>query len=189
MLKPDSLLEEIIQQVSGEKAWWLVNHLAQYHRIESSSGYHKAALYVEEKVKEYGLKDMKIETFDKTLVVESLRDDLPGPDYGFFRTGIILKSLDSPLQNTIFTDSPKCFLYHDALLISSKQTWEYDFELNKNEILPGKYLVFPYLLIPQRNVPPELIESISPSVEDFGMDYLKLPMKRIDGFFKVLDNN
>ena len=42
MLKPDSLLEEIIQQVSGEKAWWLVNHLAQYHRIESSSGYHKA---------------------------------------------------------------------------------------------------------------------------------------------------
>ena len=109
-LIPDSLVEEIIQQVSGEKAWWHVNHLTQYHRIESSSGYHKAALYVEEKVKEYGLKDIKIETFDKTLVVESLREDLPWPQRGFFRTGLIFKSLDNPSQNTIFVDSPKCFL-------------------------------------------------------------------------------
>ena len=72
---------------------------------------------------------------------------------------------------------------------NSKRTWEYDFKLNKDEILPGKYSVFPYLLIPQRNVPPELIESISPGAEDFGMDYLKLPMKRTDALFEVLNIN
>ena len=132
---------------------------------------------------------VEFETFYKTLVVESLREDLPWPQRGFFRTGIIFKSLDNPSQNTIFVDSPKCFLYHDALLKNSKQTWEYDFELNKDEILPGKYSVFPYLLIHQRNVPPELIESISPGVEDFGMDYLKLPMKRTDGLFEVMSDN
>jgi len=62
-LLPDSLIDEIIHQVSGEKAWWHVNELALYHRIEPSSGYHKVAVYVEEKAKEYGLKDVKIEKF------------------------------------------------------------------------------------------------------------------------------
>jgi len=62
-LLPDSLISEIIHQVSGEKAWWHVHGLAQYHRIQPSSEYHKAALYVEEKAKAYGLKDVQIEKF------------------------------------------------------------------------------------------------------------------------------
>jgi aminopeptidase YwaD len=62
-LLPDSLISEIIHQVSGEKAWWHVHSLAQYHRIQPSAVYHQAALYVEEKAKDYGLEDVKIEKF------------------------------------------------------------------------------------------------------------------------------
>ena len=62
-LLPDSLISEIIHEVSGEKAWWHIHSLAQYHRIQPSEGYHRAALYVEEKAKDYGLEDVKIEKF------------------------------------------------------------------------------------------------------------------------------
>ena len=62
-LLPESLLGEIIEEVSGERAWWHVNYLSNYHRIETSKGYHRAALYVQEKAEEYGLSDVRIEKF------------------------------------------------------------------------------------------------------------------------------
>ena len=62
-LLPESLLEEIIHEVSGEKAWWHVNELVLHHRIQPSHEYHKAALYVEGKAKEYGLKNVIIEKY------------------------------------------------------------------------------------------------------------------------------
>ncbi len=62
-LLPESLLKEIIHEVSGEKAWWQVSRLAQFHRIDKSMEYHKAAMYVEEQAKAYGLKDVKTEKY------------------------------------------------------------------------------------------------------------------------------
>jgi len=62
-LLPESLLTEIIHEVSGEKAWWHVNELVLHNRIQPSHEYHKTALYVEEKAKEYGLKNVVIEKY------------------------------------------------------------------------------------------------------------------------------
>nr|MBC8186522.1 hypothetical protein [candidate division KSB1 bacterium] len=62
-LLPEALLTEIIHEVSGEKAWWHVNELVLHHRIQPSHEYHKAALYVEGKAKEYGLKNVIIEKY------------------------------------------------------------------------------------------------------------------------------
>lgn len=62
-LLPESLLKEIIHQVSGEKAWWDVNQISQYHRIVGSKEYHQAALYVESRAKDLGLDEVQIEKF------------------------------------------------------------------------------------------------------------------------------
>ena len=62
-LLPESLLKEIIHEVSGEKAWWHVNRLAQFHRIDKSMEYHEAAVYVEEQARVCGLEDVEIETY------------------------------------------------------------------------------------------------------------------------------
>ncbi len=77
-LLPETLMKEIIDEVSGDRAWWHVNALAQYHRIEKSEDYHRAAEYVVEQAEAIGLKEIAIERF--------VAD---GKTYNFmFRTGL-----------------------------------------------------------------------------------------------------
>ena len=62
-LLPESQLDGIIEEVSGERAWWHVNALAQFHRIEKSKDYHRAAEYVVQQARSIGLKEIEIEKF------------------------------------------------------------------------------------------------------------------------------
>jgi len=41
----------------------------------------------------------------------------------------------------------------------------------------GEYEVVPYILIQQENIPADLIKSLGENVEDFGADFLKIPLK------------
>ena len=59
-LLPEGLIKEIINEVSGDRAWWHVNALAQYHRIEKSKDYHKAAEYIVKQAESIGLKKIQI---------------------------------------------------------------------------------------------------------------------------------
>jgi len=105
---------------------------------------------------------------------------------GVIRTGMIFKSINNPIDYTRFIDTPDSEHLTDVLTRDQQQDWRYYFELDSNEFLPGKYLVFPFILIKQENIPPQLMESMGNNIEEFGMDYLKLPMKRTDGLFEVL---
>ena len=130
---------------------------------------------------------VKLKTFRENVIVESFRELYEWPLTGFFRTGLIFESVDKPILNTRFIDSPECFLFPEVLSKEMEQQWVYDFTIDSTEFLPGKYSVFPYLIITQRNMPTQLLKSIGDSTMlDFGLEYLKLPMKRTEGLFEVL---
>jgi len=130
---------------------------------------------------------VKLKTFRENVIVESFRELYEWPLTGFFRTGLIFESVDKPILNTRFIDSPECFLFPEVLSKEMEQQWVYDFTIDSTEFLPGKYSVFPYLIITQRNMPTQLLKSIGDSTMlDFGLEYLKLPIKRTEGLFEVL---
>lgn len=109
--------------------------------------------------------------------------------FGIIKTGMVFKSVIDPEINSVFTDlrGSKKLMYNFSSY--QQEEWRYNFILNTNELLPGGYSVFPYIIIPQENVPLQLMESIGNNIEEFGMGYLKLPMKRTDGLFEVMSDN
>jgi len=56
-------IKAIINAVSGERALNHIRYLTLYHRWFVSDGYHKAALYIQKKAEEIGLKDVEIVRF------------------------------------------------------------------------------------------------------------------------------
>src|SRR5262245_50132219 len=62
-LLPDSQLNPIVQEASGSLAKDTVIALGTMHRVQGSSGFHDAALYVAAKARDYGLENVQIETF------------------------------------------------------------------------------------------------------------------------------
>ena len=62
-LLPDSKLDQIVAEASGSLAKDTVVALGRYHRVQASSGFHDAAVYIAEKAREYGLQDVHIESF------------------------------------------------------------------------------------------------------------------------------
>jgi aminopeptidase YwaD len=59
----DSKLAPIVAEASGSLAKDTVIALGRFHRVQASSGFHDAAVYISEKAREYGLQDVHIETF------------------------------------------------------------------------------------------------------------------------------
>lgn len=109
--------------------------------------------------------------------------------FGIIKTGMIFKSVIDPEINSVFIDlrGSKKLMYNFSSY--QQEEWRYNFILNTNELLPGEYSVFPYIVVPQENVPTQLLKSIGNNIEEFGMGYLKLPMKRTDGLFEVMSDN
>jgi hypothetical protein len=62
-LLPDSQLNLIVQEASGSMAKDTVTMLGTMHRVQGSSGFHDAAVYMAGRAKEYGLENVEIETF------------------------------------------------------------------------------------------------------------------------------
>lgn len=125
-----------------------------------------------------------LKAFQETVSVGSLRELLL-PGSGFIRTGLIIEPFDNPDANTIFIDRPESFLWNDVLFANTEQTWVLNISVNPDAFTKGEYRVVPYILVRQDGIPEGLINSISHHVEEFCADYLKLPMKRIDGSFEV----
>ncbi|MDZ7343406.1 MAG: hypothetical protein ONA90_02705 [candidate division KSB1 bacterium] len=61
------------------------------------------------------------------------------------------------------------------------------FNLNQMPLPRGRYEVIPYFLIEQEPMPPNLIASIGPRVEEIGPDFLKIPFKRKGGNLLILE--
>jgi len=54
-----------------------------------------------------------------------------------------------------------------------------------NEITPGSYLVFPYLLYRGQSIPYQLLKSLGTDVEQLGPDYIRIPFEREGGRLEV----
>jgi len=62
-LLPDAALNAIVAEASGTLAKENIAALARFHRVHASSGFHEAASYIAQKAREYGLQDVKIDSF------------------------------------------------------------------------------------------------------------------------------
>ena len=56
----EELERHLVNELSGDLAYDNIRWLAHFHRTGGSEDFHKAALYVEQKAKEYGLEDVKL---------------------------------------------------------------------------------------------------------------------------------
>lgn len=128
---------------------------------------------------------IKLMALHETRDVKSLREIIT-PGGGFLRTGLIIESVEDSGKNIIFIDLPESFLWDDVLFADQEQLWKIYVSNNQNIFSEGEYRVIPYLLPVQKGVPDGLLTSLSPHVEEFCADYLKLPIKRIGGSFEVL---
>ncbi len=62
-LLPDAQLNSIVAEASGTRAKQTIVDLGRFHRVHASPGFHEAAVYIAEKAREYGLQEVKIESF------------------------------------------------------------------------------------------------------------------------------
>src|SRR5438876_6750811 len=77
-LLPDSQLKEIVREASGSLAKDSVIALGRFHRVHASPGFHEATIFIAEKAREFGLQDVKIESFpaDGSTTYNSFRSYL-----------------------------------------------------------------------------------------------------------------
>ncbi len=62
-LLSDSQLSAIVTEASGTMAKENIAALGKFHRVQASAGFHQAASYVAMKAREYGLQEVKIDSF------------------------------------------------------------------------------------------------------------------------------
>jgi len=62
-LLSDTHLKAIVAEASGTLAKANIAALGKFHRVQASSGFHEAASYVAMKAREYGLQEVKIDSF------------------------------------------------------------------------------------------------------------------------------
>jgi len=67
----------------------------------------------------------------------------------------------------------------------SERTVSMNFNTLTSPLVPGDYMVIPYILVAHERIPEELKESLGSDVEDLCPNYLKMPFRREGGQFLV----
>jgi hypothetical protein len=62
-LLPDAALSAIVAEASGTLAKENIAALARFHRVQASPGFHDAASFIAQRAREYGLQEVKIDSF------------------------------------------------------------------------------------------------------------------------------
>jgi len=62
-LLSDAHLNAIVAEASGTLAKENIDALGRFHRVQASAGFHEAASYIARKAREYGLQEVKIDSF------------------------------------------------------------------------------------------------------------------------------
>jgi hypothetical protein len=71
------------------------------------------------------------------------------------------------------------------LIGRSERTVSMNFNTLTSPLVPGDYMVVPYILIAHEWIPEELKESLGSDVEELCPNYLKMPFRREGGYFLV----
>ncbi len=67
------------------------------------------------------------------------------------------------------------------------QEWHMIINYSLSMFPPGEYDIIPYLFIEQENVPAALWATLGEGIEEFSVDYLKIPFKRQNGRLTILE--
>ena len=77
LLLRDDVVVRLIQTSSGDRAHDYVSQIALWHRLQVSEGYSRAAEWVSQKAKEYGLEQVGIERFPTDGKIEYFGNAMP----------------------------------------------------------------------------------------------------------------
>lgn len=91
--------------------------------------------------------------------------------------GIVLKKKESGEHFYSIPDidaNTKLF----ARIGGEPRSWRMVLNIARGQFAPGHYEIIPYMLVQQEEVPPALLQSLGPNVEEIGEDFLKIPFKR-----------
>lgn len=98
--------------------------------------------------------------------------------------GILLRNLDS---GQAFVDAPDGLPTRKVVEKIGREPLEFAFDFSfKPNVLPaGRYEIIPHFLIEQENMAAGLLGSLGENVEAFGLNFLKIPIRRKGGQFVV----
>lgn len=98
--------------------------------------------------------------------------------------GILLQRMET---GEVFVDIPDIGARTRSIqkVGAEPRNWVMVFNLTRGALPVGRYEVIPYFLIEQESMPPGLIASLGPSVQEIGPDFLKIPIKRDGGLFVI----
>jgi len=127
----------------------------------------------------------ELQLYSETQVIFSLREDNKWPARGFFRTGIVFEPVDDN-YNPVFIESPDAFIYHNALLLNSSNSWTFELRLLKNDFEEIEYKAYPFLLVDHPYLPEKLWDALGREKLNFNKNYLHYPFKRTHASVTVI---
>lgn len=77
LLLKDDVIIRLIQTSSGDRAFDFVSHITLWHRVQAAEGYTRAAEWVSQKAKEFGLEQVSIERFPSDGKIEYFGITMP----------------------------------------------------------------------------------------------------------------
>jgi len=77
LLLKDDVIVRLIQTSSGDRAFDFITQIAQWHRIQAAEGFTRAAEWVVQKAKEFGLEQVAIERFPSDGKIEYFGEITP----------------------------------------------------------------------------------------------------------------
>jgi|GEM_PF-76197 len=77
LLLKDDVIIRLIQTSSGDRAFDFVSHITLWHRVQAAEGYTRAAEWVSQKAKEFGLEQVSIERFPTDGKIEYFGNVMP----------------------------------------------------------------------------------------------------------------
>jgi hypothetical protein len=104
LLLKDDVIVQLIQTSSGERAHDFVSHIALWHREQVSEGFTRAAEWVVEKAKEFGLEEVMLERFPSDGKIEYFGEVMP-PRWNV-RKGELWLTSPFPMRLTSYDEMP-----------------------------------------------------------------------------------
>ena len=126
----------------------------------------------------------ELQLYSETQVIYSLREDNKWPARGFFRTGIVFEPVDDD-YDPVFIESPEAFIFHNALLLNSTNSWAFELQLLKNDFEETEYKAYPFLLVDHPYLPGKLWDALGREKLNFDKNYLRYPFKRTPAVLTV----
>lgn len=129
--------------------------------------------------------DVNINIYDDINNIFSFRKYGHEKDRPYTRTGMIFEPVDKENYEPILIKSEEGYLFDDHLKKDTSMKWKFEITLIADDFYETDYLIYPYLVIDQPEVPEKLLDVLGKEKMEFGIDYLDYPIKKEPKIVKI----